>query len=85
MSSSPNYDLGGMVKLCGETNTVSLSIKIISFFIYTGCGRGFYIVSSFCVASLTREVILISFWGSAAFTTRLILKVMNSWVSGFLK
>lgn len=85
MKSTPNYDLAGIVNELCDKNSTSLSIVIISFFIYTGLGNGFSIVISLCVVSRTKELISITFIGSHGLTFRFILYEINSLDFGLVK
>lgn len=82
MSSKPNSDLAGIVKLFGETYTTSLSIIIISFLIRTGTDKGFSSVINLLEVSLTKDVKFVSFNGSDGLIAKLILYEMNSNVTG---
>ena len=77
MSSKPNSDLAGIVKLFGETYTTSLSIIIISFLIRTGTDKGFSNVINLLEVSLTKDVKFVSFNGSDGLIAKLILYEMN--------
>ena len=66
-----------MVNDLGDKNMTSLSTVIISAFIWTGVGKGFYNVINLWVVSLTRLDSSMGTIGSAGDTARLILKEMN--------